>query len=661
MGDVGSRSRALRAKTLWRLRRLQSMSVREIVLRLRDRARLVVWRGRATWPPPRIVAGPRPGSYRLPPVAADPAGAGVVEEAERLLEGSLVALGQTFSLDDVRWGLDPQSGRMAPLAFGPLLDYRDPQVAGNSRNTWELNRHQHLTTAALAYAISEDERFARFVRAQLESWLGQNPFPLGVNWCSSLELGLRLISWVWVARFLAGSRDWEPLFGEHGILWPAVYRQQWMISRLRSVGSSANNHLIGEMAGLFVSAVEWPWFAESAGWARSAQRSLEDESRRQYYPSGVNREQAFGYHLFATELLLLAALEGERACSPFSRDYHDRLRRAVTIAHTLVGPGGQSPAYGDCDDGVALGLPGGTRQVLDRITAVAAEFLGGVECAVSVPPEARLASALQSSGLRPAASRVSTEPPPSGPASRTCAVHDAGLFVMTSAFDGEEVFVLADAGELGYLSIAAHGHADALSFTLSVGDEQLLVDPGTYAYHYDREGRAYFRGTRAHNTICIDGQDQSEPGGPFLWMTKARTTVEEWRESAHGASLLASHDGYERLSAPVTHRRKLTLHEGRLTVDDELTGVGRHDVEWRLHVAPQCDVRLRRRHCDIIGRRHRLSFELDDALHWRTLVGDPQGGWYSRAFNQREPTTTLVGGGRLSLPAHIHHVLQVSR
>ena len=106
---------------------------------------------------------------------------------------------------------------------------------------------------------------------------------------------------------------------------------------------------------------------------------------------------------------------------------------------------------------------------------------------------------------------------------------------MTSREGDEEVFCLADAGELGYLSIAAHGHADALSFTLAVGDEQLLVDPGTYTYHLDPEARAYFRGTRAHNTITLDGQDQSVAAGPFLWTHRARAAMQEWRVHERGA------------------------------------------------------------------------------------------------------------------------------
>src|SRR5450759_4691047 len=89
------------------------------------------------------------------------------------------------------------------------------------------------------------------------SRLEQNPFPLGVNWASPLDLGLRLISWVWACRLLSGSREYELLFGDDGRLWPSIHRHQWMIARMHSRGSSANNHLIGEMAGLYISSAVW--------------------------------------------------------------------------------------------------------------------------------------------------------------------------------------------------------------------------------------------------------------------------------------------------------------------------------------------------------------------------------------------------------------------
>ncbi len=577
-----------------------------------------------------------------------------------MLSGRMTLLGQEFSLCEVNWSLDPQSGSTAPMAFGPTLDYRDAGLAGNARNIWELNRHQHLTLAALAYALSGEERYADFVREQIDSWLDQNPFPLGVNWGSSLELGLRLISWVWISRFLNGSVHWDALFGEFGRLWPSVHRHQWMIAARRSVGSSANNHLIGEMAGLFVSAAEWPWFESSKAWSERARQSLETEIVKQFYPSGLNREQAFGYHVFATELLLMAGVEGQRAGRPFSRGYREKLCAATEAGVALVAPKGPAPTYGDSDDGVAVGLPGGGQYALERIVAVVGRWLTPVTSELPLPREAVFAANLELSGLCGAGSDLRRIPSSPTDLTRSRAFFDAGLFLMRSRAEGQDILVTADAGELGYLSIAAHGHADALSFTLAVEGEPLLIDPGTFAYHYDLKARAYFRGTPAHNTIWVDGADQSQPGGPFMWTRKARVTVQAWRPAADGGLLTASHDGYERLTRPVTHRRTLSLQGEQLCVDDELSGEGKHDIEWRLHVAPQCAVRLDGEECNVRGERHDLSIRLDGALQWRCMVGEESGGWFSGGFNRREKTTTIVGVARLPMPARLRHVVRVT-
>ena len=645
-------------KPAWALSRLRTMSAEEVLARSRRRVMLEAWRRRTDWRAPRPI-GPVVSRYQLPPLAGAPGAAEVLRPAEAQLSGRMALLGQEFQLQPACWHLDPQSGVTAPPEFGPLLDYRDPELVGNARNVWELNRHQHLVTAALAFALTGDRRYAAHVRAQIESWLRQNPFPHGINWNSPLELGLRLISWVWISRLLAPGEDWDALFGEHGEMWPSVYRHQWMIAKLQSVGSSANNHLIGEMAGQFIAASEWPFFDESLSWARQAHRMLDSEIVRQYYPSGLNREQAWGYHLFATELLVLAGLEGDRLGRPFGSDYREALRRAVTSAAGLAGPGSLRPAYGDCDDGIAVGLPGSS-DVLERLRIVVSRWLGGGDAPADPSEEARLATRLLLSGIS-TVERRDEHSSPAQPDGGSRAFTDAGLFRMVSHDDGLQLTCLADAGDLGYLSIAAHGHADALSFTLSADDEQLLVDPGTYTYHFDAESRAYFRGTRAHNTITIDGQDQSRSAGPFLWTRKAQVTVRDWQPAEHGAGLSAIHDGYERLSDPVRHSRRFVLEGRRLTIEDVLEGRAVHGVEWRLHMAPHCSVEVNGRTCEILGRGHRLILQLDDALEWDLLTADPRGGWYSCCFNQRTPTTTLVGSGSLVLPTRLQHTVTVSR
>ena len=217
-----------------------------------------------------------------------------------------------------------------------------------------------------------------------------------------------------------------------------------------------------------------------------------------------------------------------------------------------------------------------------------------------------------------------------------------------------EIRIVADAGPIGYREIAAHGHADALAFTLSLGGEEFLVDPGTYAYHTQPEWRAYFRGTAAHNTVRIDGLDQSQQGGNFMWLRKARAQASAWASTGEQDFLEAWHDGYMALADPVMHRRRLLLDKRnrRLVVEDYLEMRGPHDVEIFLHGAPETHatpvpngVRLVRGAKSITVRWPDLEDGHAEILYGRT---DPIGGWVSRRFDRREPAPTLAWRARLA-------------
>ncbi len=217
-----------------------------------------------------------------------------------------------------------------------------------------------------------------------------------------------------------------------------------------------------------------------------------------------------------------------------------------------------------------------------------------------------------------------------------------------------EIRVVADAGPLGYREIAAHGHADALAFTLSLGGEELLIDPGTYAYHTQPEWRAYFRGTAAHNTVRIDGLDQSEPGGSFMWLRKARARCTAWMASDERDFFEGWHDGYLRLADPVLHRRRLVLDKaaGSLVVEDYLEMSGEHEVEIFFHGAPEAHALSTPDGARLVraGRAIRIHWPdmpggRGEALRARTA---PIAGWVSRRFDRREPAPTLVWRARIA-------------
>lgn len=635
----------------WYARRLRAMGPAEILHRAAQSARHAAWRHRAGRSAARgpVRAPSSLQASRVAPAADAAEIRAVVEEADSLLRHAWNFLGLERAAEPaIDWHRDPASGITAPRRFAFDIDHRDERLCGNIKNTWEKNRHQHITLLALAFALTGDERYAAEAAAQVREWMAQNPVLVGVNWTHPLEHGLRLIAWVWSERLLRGSRAHAALFGDGSEFWRCVEEHQWFIARAYSRGSSANNHVIGEMAGLFAAACAWPVLRRSQRDRKLAQRVLEAELARQAFASGLNREQAFGYHLFVLELGLVAAYEGQRAGKPLSAECLATLRRMAEAVPALADVAGNLPNFGDADDALAVQLQARAAPRVPWLMQGAQALTGA---AVRAPERPTLPA--RCLGLCP--------PQPAEPAEPPRAFADAGLYVLASGRGtAEEVFVLADAGPLGYLATAAHGHADALHFTLSAGGVPLLVDPGTYCYHTDPPWRRYFRGTSAHNTVTVDGSDQSEQGGAFLWTRKATAWAERWEPAPEGGVWAGGHEGYRPLG--VSHRRVLQLDGRRLAVEDELTGTGLHRVSLRFHCAPECDVRqTAEREITVRRAGWTLRLKLPDALNLRLIRGGEDGGWYSPRFGVKIPCTTVEAAAECRLPAAYQSLLVIGR
>jgi len=212
-----------------------------------------------------------------------------------------------------------------------------------------------------------------------------------------------------------------------------------------------------------------------------------------------------------------------------------------------------------------------------------------------------------------------------------------------------------DFGPLGYTTIAAHGHADALSIGLAVDDEYFLVDSGTFAYHSHPEWRTYFRGTAAHNTARIDGEDQSRIAGRFLWSRKANARLLRWEDSSHGVVLEAEHDGYACLDDPVIHQRRAEFdrNTGSLRLQDTFCCAADHQIELFFHMHEDAHVgRIEPGRAEVAWRGHTITFTSPARfLEWTVIRGseDPKLGWRSRAFNCKQPISTLRLAGTITM------------
>ncbi|MET8981876.1 alginate lyase family protein [Streptomyces sp. NPDC004539] len=617
----------------WYLRRLSRMGPREIGGRAVDTARRRRWRSaRPVCPdvpdarftatlPPGVLAGAAPDAVKR-----------LVAQADRLMAGHAEYFGVVRDdLADPDWWFDPKTGRRAPWGYAFDVPYRDEDTVGDVKQIWELSRHQYLTVLAAAYAVTGDERYAERVAAHLRSWWSANAPLRGVHWTSGIELGIRLLSWVWVRRLLDGWPGAGALFEENPVAVRQIWHHQRWLAAFPSRGSSANNHVVAEAAGQFAASCAFDWFPTSARWRADSLRSLDRHLRANTFLSGLNRELASEYHGLVLELGLAALAEADAAGVQVPASVRLVLLRMTDALAAVVDTSLRPPRQGDSDDGYGLVVDGAGTDRWASLLATGDAVFGRLDWWPEVTAT-DVRTPLLAALVRPYRRD-------DRPVERPAHFADAGLTVLRGPGG---IWCRCDGGPHGFLSIAAHAHADALSVEVRREGVDVLADPGTYCYHGQPAWRRYFRSTLGHNTLELDGADQSVSGGPFLWTRHARTRVLE----AGPDRWSAEHDGYQ----PSVHQRQVQLDGGELRIVDTVRGPGRA-VRLVFHLGPEVVAELD-------GGRARLSWsrdgedrsavlELPAALSWRAHRGesDPPLGWYSPGFGRKEPATTLVGTG----------------
>jgi hypothetical protein len=566
----------------------------------------------------------------------------LVAEADRLMDGHAEFFGvERHDMAAPDWSFDPKTWRRAPLVYAFDVPYRDEEAVGDIKQIWEPSRHQYLTVLAAAYAVTGDERYAERVATHLRSWWAVNTPLRGVQWTSGIELGIRLLSWVWIRRLLDGWPGAAALFEDNPEAREQIWHHQRWLAAFPSRGSSANNHVIAEAAGQLAASCAFGWFPSSARWRTDALRSLDRNLRANTFGSGLNRELATEYHGLVLELGLAALAEADAAGVRVPATVRLVLLRMTDALAAVVDNRLRPPRQGDADDGHGLVVDGAGTDRWGSLLATGEAVVGRLGWWPEVTGT-DVRTPLLAALVRPYAKDGTV----TRPAARPAHFADAGMTILRGP---EEIWARCDGGPHGFLSIAALAHADALSVEVRHDGVDVLADPGTYCYHGQPEWRQYFRSTLGHNTLELDGTDQSGSGGPFLWTRHARSRVLVADTSGEGvARWCAEHDGYEHS----VHRRRveLTAASREVKVVDEVRGP-RRAVRLAFHLGPAVTA-------DLEGNRARLTWtrdgedrsavlDLPGELDWRAHRGEsePPLGWYSAGFGRKEPATTLVGTG----------------
>lgn len=571
-------------------------------------------------------------------------GKSTIAAAEKLLQHqyNYFALGEIDLGKKINWNHEYKRDIDTPLLFGPWMDYRDTNAYGDFKYFWELPRFQHLIMLAKAYYLTGEEKYAKEVIEQIKSFIEQSPYLLGVNWIMPMEAGIRLISLCWITAFLKNflKKDTQVC----RMIESLIVSHTDYVTRNYAAYSSANNHLVGEAAGVFVAAICFGGLKKRmSSYGRQAYDILCREIICQHYDDGVNKEQAVHYQVFAFNFLLLAGLLGRANGIEFPCQYWKMLDKSATFIAAIADDNCLLPEIGDSDDGRAMVLLETDYNPVRSILAISAILFkrNDFKSKAGIFDETSFWMLGNAGKAEFDSLKGKTKP-----LSTVNKFEHGGYYILNS--NGKtKARIIFDCGPLGFGSIAAHGHADSLSFILNCYDRPYFVDPGSYTYVADNPYRNYFRSTAAHNTIVIDSCDQSQITGPFLWATKANSFVQEWQDNDAFAKVTGWHDGYRRLSDPVTHRRDIEFDKNNavVVIRDFIESMTSHTVEQFFHLSPECVAsQLDMNRFRIINGDAAIELLTDERVSVKTRRAEenPISGWASRSYDRKEPTTTIA-------------------
>lgn len=546
----------------------------------------------------------------------------------------------------IDWHLDVQSGKCFPRSFSHKINIRSDEF-GSAKHVWEVNRQLFLVHIASLYRKTSNRRYLDLVMYHLASWKNENPYLTGVNWYSNIEVNIRLINWYYCWNLLGIDdlrksddkvrefvRDvWLPLIVDHAEF---SYRHP-------SLYSSANNHLVAEYAGLFVAACKWD-IPHRKSRLKYAQKGLEREILLQNSSEGVNREEAAEYIQFIDDFFLIASIIGDESRHSFSEMYKERLHQMARYLNVMLDSHYNYPMYGDGDDGFLLRPDAGGRfnNFRSLLSSFAAYFKDSALKRTSSAWDEKCDLLLGDSGRA-----VFDSLPSAGEAllQENHFFKESGHFFFRKKVGEKETYLHFDAAPLGFLSIAAHGHADALSFILHVDGKPVLVDPGTFTYHTHKEWREYFVGTIAHNTVRVDGENQARQAGPTMWLNHYKANVlSETRDA-----VTATHNGYSKKGISHVREVRYNRSEDEFLIIDTLTSAGKFTVEIPFHLHPLAVVELHGNVARVVVAGARpVEIEFDEKLDYEVVNGREDAkktpkilGFYSDHFGEKVPCSVL--------------------
>lgn len=412
-------------------------------------------------------------------------------------------------------------------SYNILISQRDD--IGDIRTNWELNRHFQFVGLAKNYYVTGNQIYLNELKELFWDWNENNLFLHGVQWISAMEVAIRVVSWTYMYCFLEkGFKKQENHRNQefldqvlHGIKVMANY-----IAMHRARFTSANNHLIIEMLGIGVAGILF----NNTVWINQAIKTLTEELPRQNSMDGVNKEMSLHYQCIVMEAYGILWLQLKKNGIAIPDIWNNYLTHMSEFVADCCGDYSETVVFGDNDEGKNLDFGGEIYDYYRYVLQLMGIILNYKYTDTDINENVYWL-ADDTELHKYICKRIYC--------SNVVRFYKEGGYVILRSKD-HKVLIGFDFANLGFGSIAAHGHADALSIQVFYEGVPILVDSGTYNYHFPKTARENYRRTLAHNTIHIESKEQAEILGPFLWGKRYTIVLEDIEISDKKISIQAA-------------------------------------------------------------------------------------------------------------------------
>ncbi len=466
-----------------------------------------------------------------------------VERANRAINGEIFSFSHEYlyytKKGEIHWQMNPISKIevRGDTAWNRLPDFGE---YGDIKLIWEASRFPQVYFFINAYSMTQDEKYAHACIVQILHWIENNPYPYGLNYKCGQEITFRIFAWIMALEYFEAfirKEDEEKIVKN---IYTSLLRIDANIDY--AAKSVKNNHSISEASGLFIGGLLFPQFKESAYFVERGLNYLLQETAYQVYADGSYIQHSFTYQRLALDLLSWILLLSEKRAFSLPQEIRERHGKMLSFLNAFIQDNGWLPNYGTNDGANFFPLtPDNYRDFRSSLNLASVLNQGGIlfddhlELIKFFDLEVKGTVVLKKEN----------------------AFVDGGYYILKS----EGLFAF----------IRAHSYRDRPAqndmFHLDVWyqGKNIFCDAGSYSYNTDKAFKENFIGTKGHNTVVINHQNQMRQVLNFGWSNWIKTDIKRFDKEV----FLAENYAYQK-DFSMVHQREVICRENRIVIKDDV-------------------------------------------------------------------------------------------